>query len=134
MKVLGISAHYHDSAAAIVDGGVLVAAAQEERFTRVRHDAAFPTRAIGACLDAAGLGEQDLDAVIFYDKPLLKLERILVTHAATWPLSLPSFGPAPVSAGAGPGWVGPDAPFRGPLTRARGCTSPCRSERGREPK
>jgi carbamoyltransferase len=81
--ILGISAFFHDSAAAIVLDGRVVAAAQEERFTRVRHDAGFPGQAIRYCLEAAGATVDELDAVVFYDKPLLKLERILESwHSA----------------------------------------------------
>ena len=91
MNILGISAWYHDSAAALLIDGEVVGAIQEERFTRKRHDADFPALAVAACLELGGLCEDQLDAVVFYDKPLLKFERILDTHAATWPLSLPSF-------------------------------------------
>ena len=84
MAVLGISAYYHDSAAALVDdGGCIVAAAQEERFTRRRHDPAFPEHAIGYCLAAAGIGLADLESVVFYEQPLVKLGRIVdgwLTH------------------------------------------------------
>src|SRR5712691_8427035 len=76
-RVLGISAFYHDSAAAILDDGEVVAAAQEERFTRKRHDAAFPRHALTYCLEEAGLSLDELDAVVFYDKPFLKFERLL---------------------------------------------------------
>jgi carbamoyltransferase len=91
MRVLGVSAYYHDAAAALVIDGELVAASQEERFTRRRHDAEFPRLAIASCLEQANMGMDALDAVVFYDKPILKFERILDTHAATWPMSLPSF-------------------------------------------
>ena len=77
--ILGISAYYHDSAAALVIDGQIVAAAQEERFTRVKHDHAFPSNAIAYCLEEAGLSPGDLDYVGFYDKPFLKFERILET-------------------------------------------------------
>ncbi len=89
--ILGISAFYHDSAAALVRDGVIVAAAQEERFTRIKHDFAFPTNAVGYCLEEAGIGPEDLDAVVFYDKPLLKFERILETYLAYAPRGLQSF-------------------------------------------
>jgi carbamoyltransferase len=79
MHILGISAFYHDSAACLVRDGVPVAAAQEERFTRTKHDAAFPTHAVRYCLEEAGIGAGDLDHVVFYDKPLLKFERLLET-------------------------------------------------------
>ncbi len=77
MLILGISAFFHDSAAAIILDGRVVAAAQEERFTRVKHDAGFPDQAVRYCLEAVGAKVDELDAVVFYDKPLLKLERIL---------------------------------------------------------
>jgi carbamoyltransferase len=85
MLILGISAFFHDSAAAIILDGKVVAAAQEERFTRVKHDAGFPARAIGYCLEAAGVSVDELDAVVFYDKPLLKLERILESYHSAVP-------------------------------------------------
>ena len=89
--VLGISAFYHDSAAALVVDGQIVAAAQEERFTRVKHDFRFPVRAIEYCLDEAGLKPADLDYVGFYDKPLLKFERLLETYLAFAPVGVRSF-------------------------------------------
>jgi len=92
--ILGISAFYHDSAAAILVDGRIVAAAQEERFTRKKHDQAFPAHAIEYCLSAAGLGAGDLDYVGFYDKPLLKFERILETYLARAPLGFRSFAKA----------------------------------------
>ena len=75
--ILGISAFYHDSAAALVIDGEIVAAAQEERFSRVKHDAGFPTQAVSCCLSEAGLQPSDLDYVAFYEKPLAKFDRIL---------------------------------------------------------
>ena len=92
--ILGISAFYHDSAAALVVDGQVVAAAQEERFTRKKHDAGFPAEAIAACLRQAGLTTSDLDWVGFYDKPLLKFERLLETYLAYAPRGLRSFGRA----------------------------------------
>ncbi|NQZ97107.1 MAG: carbamoyltransferase [Myxococcales bacterium] len=91
MNVLGISAFYHDSAAALLVDGQLVAAAHEERFTRKRHDPDLPKQAAAYCLEAAGLTIDDIDYVAFYDKPFIKLERILMTYLATFPRSLPSF-------------------------------------------
>jgi carbamoyltransferase len=91
MNILGISAFYHDSAAALVRDGEIVAAAQEERFTRKKHDAAFPSNAVRYCLAEAGLGRNDLDTVAFYDKPILKFARILETHMNTAPRGLKSF-------------------------------------------
>lgn len=91
MKILGISAFYHDSAATIVDDGTILAAAQEERFTRIKHDAGFPMQAISYCLDAAGIGPQQIDHVAFYDKPFLKFERLLETYMAFAPRGFTSF-------------------------------------------
>jgi carbamoyltransferase len=91
MKILGISAHYHDSAAALVVDGVPVAALQEERLSRRKNDAAFPLAAIEWCLTDAGVDPAELDAVVFYEKPMLKLERILVTTLRAFPRSWRSF-------------------------------------------
>jgi carbamoyltransferase len=91
MRILGISAYYHDSAAALVEDGVIVAAAQEERFTRKKHDARFPTHAIDYCLKRAGVGLEGVDRVVFYDKPFLKFERLLETYLAFAPLGFKSF-------------------------------------------
>ena len=91
MNILGISSFYHDAAAALLCDGRLVAAAHEERFTRKRHDPDLPVNAARYCLEAAGLSVDDLDYVAFYDKPLIKFERILMTYLATFPRSLPSF-------------------------------------------
>ena len=90
MKLLGVSCYYHDSAAALVDGGRIVAAAQEERFTRKKHDEGFPTHAVRYCLAEGGVGPGELDGVVFYDKPLLKFHRILETYLATVPKGLRS--------------------------------------------
>lgn len=91
MKILGISAFYHDSAAAIVCDGEIVAAAQEERFTRKKHDPGFPANAVKFCLEYSGSSLDKLDAIAFYDKPLLKFERLLETYYAFVPRGLPSF-------------------------------------------
>jgi carbamoyltransferase len=91
MRILGISAFYHDSAAALVADGRVVAAAQEERFTRKKHDASFPRNAIGYCLEAAGASLSDIDHVAFYDKPFLKFERLLETYIALAPRGFRSF-------------------------------------------
>ncbi len=91
MYILGISCYYHDSAAALLHDGRIVAAAQEERFTRIKHDQDFPKNAIRYCLREAGIGIEDVDYVGFYDKPLIKFERILYTYLATFPRSFPSF-------------------------------------------
>lgn len=91
MKVLGISAYYHDAAAALVWDGRIVAAAQEERFSRQKHDPSFPEQAIAYCLTESGLQLDQLDAIAFYDKPLLKFERLLETYVAYAPSGLRSF-------------------------------------------
>ena len=91
MRILGISAFYHDSAAALVADGRVVAAAQEERFTRKKHDASFPRNAIGYCLEAVGASLSDIDHVAFYDKPFLKFERLLETYIALAPRGFRSF-------------------------------------------
>ena len=91
MIILGISAFYHDSAAAIIENGDIVAAAQEERFTRKKHDPGFPSNAIAYCLKYAGVTLNQLDAIVFYDKPLLKFERLLETYYAFAPKGLKSF-------------------------------------------
>ncbi len=91
MRILGISAFYHDSAAALIDDGRIVAAAQEERFTRRKHDAAFPHNAIAYCLAEAGVAADELDHVVFYDKPFLKFERLLETYIALAPRGFRSF-------------------------------------------
>ncbi len=91
MKILGISAFYHDSAATIIEDGRIVAAAQEERFSRKKHDASFPAKACKFCLDYAGFTIDELDAIVFYDKPLLKFERLLETYYGFAPKGLSSF-------------------------------------------
>ena len=91
MKILGISAFYHDSAAAIIDGENIIAAAQEERFTRKKHDPGFPANAVEYCLEHSGFSIDELDAVVFYDKPLLKFERLLETYYGFSPKGLSSF-------------------------------------------
>ena len=91
MKILGISAYYHDSAAAIVVKGEIIAAAQEERFTRHKHTSDFPVNAIKFCLEDSGLSINELDAIVFYDKPFLKFERLLETYMAFAPKGLFSF-------------------------------------------
>ena len=91
MRILGISAFYHDSAAALVGDGSIIAAAQEERFTRKKHDAGFPSQAINYCLSEAGLTLDSIDYVVFYDKPFLKFERLLETYLAFAPKGFASF-------------------------------------------
>jgi len=91
MYLLGISAYYHDAAAALVRDGEIVAAAQEERFTRKKHDPSFPANAVRYCLDHAGISLADITAVAFYDKPFLKFERLLETYYAFAPRGVSSF-------------------------------------------
>jgi carbamoyltransferase len=100
MYILGISCYYHDAAAVLLHNGQLVAAAEEERFSRQKHDANFPKLATEFCLRTAGITPQDLDYVVFYEKPLLKFERILKTHLATFPRSWRAFGEAMIA------WLG----------------------------
>ncbi len=120
MNILGLSAFYHDSAAALVRDGEILAAAQEERFTRKKHDERFPEHAVRYCLETAGLQASDLDAVIFYEKPLLKFERLLETYLAYAPRGLFSFFrampawlqqklhlPREIDRGLGGGYAGP---------------------------
>ena len=94
MRVLGLSAFYHDSAAALVEGGRIVAAAQEERFTRRKHDSDYPANAVACCLDRAGITLDAVDRVAFYDKPFLKFERLLETYVAFAPRGFRSFSMA----------------------------------------
>jgi carbamoyltransferase len=94
MNILGLSAFYHDSAAALVRDGEVVAAAQEERFSRKRHDSDFPAQAVDYCLAAAGITVKDLDHIVFYDKPFLKFERLLETYLAFAPRGFRSFAKA----------------------------------------
>ncbi len=94
MRILGLSAYYHDSAAALLVDGRPVAAAQEERFTRRKHDERFPTQAIGYCLDAGGLSLEDVDKIVFFEKPLLKFERLLETYLANAPYGFTQFARA----------------------------------------
>lgn len=91
VAILGISAFYHDSAAALIVDGKIVAAAQEERFTRRKHDPAFPAEAVRYCLTEGGLQEADLDFIVFYEKPLVKFERLLETYLAFAPSGFRSF-------------------------------------------
>lgn len=91
MYILGISAFYHDSAAVLLKDGKIIAAVEEERFTRVKHDNAFPEKAISFCLNYAKINAQELDAIAYYEKPLLKFERILDTFISTYPRSLKPF-------------------------------------------
>jgi carbamoyltransferase len=94
MHILGISAYYHDSAAALIEDGRVVAAAQEERFSRKKHDPRFPADAIRYCLDEAGIGLAEIEHVVFYDKPFLKFERLIETYLAFAPRGFRSFSMA----------------------------------------
>src|ERR1700684_957128 len=89
--ILGISAFYHDSAAALIEDGRILAAAQEERFTRIKHDSAFPENAIASCLQSAGVGLHGVDYTVFYEKPLPKFERLIETYLAFAPRGFASF-------------------------------------------
>ena len=91
MYILGISAYFHDSAACLLKDNQIVAAAQEERFSRVKNDASFPVLAIGFCLEFAGISLGEVDHVVFYEKPFLKFERLLETHLSFAPAGLGSF-------------------------------------------
>ena len=91
MLILGISAYYHDSAACLLKDGKIIAAAQEERFTRKKHDQNFPINAIKYCMQEAGITAGDLEIVAFYDKPFLKFERILETYLSFAPKGISSF-------------------------------------------
>src|SRR5262245_59178623 len=91
MRLLGLSAFYHDSAAALVEDGRIIAAALEERFTRKKHDARFPAHAIRYCLEAAKLDLDCIDHVVFFEKPLIKFERLLETYLANAPRGFQSF-------------------------------------------
>src|ERR1700676_5316113 len=91
MRVLGLSAFYHDSAAALLRDGEIVAAAQEERFTRKKHDSRFPVHAIEYCLSQCGIGFEQLDHVVLSEKPFLKFERLVETYLAFAPRGLRSF-------------------------------------------
>jgi carbamoyltransferase len=91
MNILGISCFFHDAAAALVQDGIVIAAAEEERFSRIKHDASFPTRAIEFCLRTAKLRSEDLDWVVFYEKPFVKFDRILMSTLATYPKSFRVF-------------------------------------------
>jgi carbamoyltransferase len=116
MHILGISAYYHDSAACLVTDGEIVAAAQEERFTRKKHDHRFPEAAIRFCLREAGLAPNELDYAVFYDKPLLKLDRLLETYLAYAPRGIRSFLQAM------PVWLGEKLWVREQMERVSGYT------------
>jgi carbamoyltransferase len=99
-RILGLSFHYHDSAAALVEDGVVIAAAEEERFTRIKHDPTFPDEAIDFCLRHAGITMADVEAVAFYEKPLVKFERLITQHVEHFPRSFKTFHMAM------PSWLG----------------------------
>ncbi|MCK5941849.1 MAG: hypothetical protein KAI24_07785, partial [Planctomycetes bacterium] len=113
--ILGISAFYHDSAAALLRDGEIVAAAQEERFTRRKHDPGFPKQAAEFCFSQAGITAADLDFVAFYDKPILKFHRLLETYLAFAPIGLKSFRKAI------PTWLGEKLHMPRKITRELGC-------------
>ena len=87
MYILGVSCYYHDAAAVLLKDGELLAAAEEERFSRIKHDYGFPKCAIRFCLEQAGIRGEDLDYVVFFEKPFRKLDRILMTTLQTYPKS-----------------------------------------------
>ena len=94
MYILGISAYYHDSAACLIHNGDILCAAQEERFSRIKHDAAFPEQAVKYCVQSAGIEPHEIDEVVFYEKPFLKFERLLETYLAFAPRGFRSFAAA----------------------------------------
>ena len=89
--LLGISAYYHDSAVALIQDGIIVCAAQEERFSRKKNDASFPISAVRFCLEEAGITETDLDGVVFYDKPIIKFGRLIESYLSVAPSGLFTF-------------------------------------------
>ncbi len=111
LTILGISAYYHDSAAALLRDGEIVAAAQEERFSRKKHDARFPAHAIRWCLESEGIGLADVDAIVFYEKPWLKFERLFETYLGSVPKGISSF------LAAMPSWVKEKLNLRTVLTK-----------------
>ena len=113
--ILGISAFYHDSAAALLGDGEILAAAQEERFTRKKHDPAYPKKAVEFCLDRAGIKPEDIDFVAFYDKPILKFHRLLETYLAFAPVGLQSFRKSV------PIWLGEKLHMKRLLSKELGC-------------
>ena len=91
MYILGISAFYHDSAACLIKDGLIISAAQEERFTRIKHDSSFPKNSINFCLKNSNINIDDIDYVSFYEKPYLKFDRLLKTYLSYSPIGLKSF-------------------------------------------
>ena len=120
--ILGLSAFYHDSAAALVVDGRIVAAAQEERFSRIKHDPAFPAQAMEFCLNEGGLSPGQLDYIAFYDKPLTKFERLLETYLAYAPVGFRSFRLAM------PLWLKDKLHMRRTIRQALGSTIPGSSD------
>ena len=112
MYILGISAYYHDSAACLIQDGNILSAAQEERFTRIKNDAAFPEKSIKYCLEQAGITLNLIDHIVYYEKPFLKFERLLETHLAFAPFGVKSFLKAM------PLWLKEKLYFKKMLTRA----------------
>ena len=100
MYILGISCFFHDSAAAILKDGVLLAAAEEERFTRIKHDFEFPNNAIDFCLEFAGIDSNEIDYVVFFEKPFVKFERLLLSSLQNFPKSAKLFREAMIT------WLG----------------------------
>ena len=90
-KIIGISCFYHDSAAALIINGEIVCAVQEERFTRIKHDSSFPKEAIKFCLESENITFNDIDSIVYYEKPLLTFERLLETYISTAPRGVRSF-------------------------------------------
>jgi carbamoyltransferase len=125
MRILGLSAFYHDSAAALIEDGRIVAAAQEERFTRKRHDAGFPEQAITYCLQAGGVSLDDIDHVVFFEKPLIKFERLLETYLANAPRGFASFKVAI------PVWIKEKLFQKANLEKALGALAPSGSVAGK---
>ena len=115
--ILGISCFYHDSAAALLCDGELIAAASEERFTRTKHDPDFPVNAIRFCLGVAGITMDEVDHLGFYDKPMLKLERILLSHLQSFPRSKEQFITAM------PSWMKEKLPVRKVVARELGAVT-----------
>lgn len=122
-SILGISCWYHDAAACLIQEGRITAAAQEERFSRKKHDASFPHQAIAYCLAAGGVAADELAAVVFYDKPFLKFERLLETYLAYAPRGLQSFIKAM------PLWLKQKLWI--PVSEPAGCSDPCMRWRAR---
>src|SRR3989337_2868781 len=115
MNILGISCYFHDAAAALIRDGQLIAAAEEERFTRKKHDYEFPQNAIDFCLRIGGIKEPELDYVVFFEKPFVKFERLLLSTMQTFPHSLRFFREAMIT------WFGDKLWFKTILQKRLGC-------------